>query len=451
MHAAKASPAFPARFVWGAAAAAAQIEGAARVDGKGESVWDRYARKHGNILHGDTPAVACDHYHRYAEDFALMRRLGLKHYRLSISWPRIFPAGDGAVNQRGLDYYQALIDSLLAHGLTPWVTMFHWDLPQALEDRGGWRSRVVPEAFATYADTIVRAYGDRVKNWITLNEIRCFTSMAYGATGKAPGVIEPPAVVNQTIHHALLAHGHAVRAVREHGGRGARCGLTDNCDVFIPVTESAADVAAAQACFVRANLAILDPIYRGGYAPAYLRQCGSARPRVARGDFALISQPADFLGLNIYSAQFARRGAGGRPEKIPTPPHYPRADSEWLKHTPRALYWGPRFAAEVYGEKNIYITENGCGYDDDTVTRGECHDLHRVEFLRSYLRELVRAIRDGVPVRGYFLWSILDNFEWTDGYARRFGLVHVDFKTQRRTPKLSARWYRDVMAANRVL
>lgn len=443
-----ASLKFPRGFVWGSATAAPQIEGAAFLAGKGESVWDRYARRPGTILNGDTLDVACDHYHRYRRDFALMRQLGLKHYRLSVAWPRIFPDGDGPVNRRGLDFYRRLLDALLAEGITPWVTLFHWDLPQALEDRGGWRALVVPEAFARYADTVVSALGDRVKNWITLNEIRCFTSMAYGATGKAPGVVEPPAVVNQTIHHALVCHGHAVRAVREFGGKGARCGLTDNCETIVPVTESPADIAAARAQFVTSNLAILDPIYRGAYADAYLRACGRDRPKVARGDLALIGAPMDFLGLNIYSGAFVRAGRRGRPEVVAHSPSYPRTDSDWLCLAPRALYWGPKFAAEVYGEKSIYITENGCGYDDDTVRNGECLDLHRIEYLRSYLTELHRAIRDGGPVRGYFVWSFLDNFEWTDGYTRRFGLVHVDFKTQKRTPKLSAHWYSRLIRAN---
>lgn len=443
-------PKFPRGFVWGVATAAPQIEGAAFADGKGESVWDRYARRPGAILHGDNLDVACDHYRRYAADFALMRQLGYQHYRLSIAWPRLFPNGDGALHPRGLAFYQRVVDALLAHGITPWVTLFHWDLPQALEDRGGWRARVVPEAFARYADTVVAALGDRVKNWITLNEIRCFTTMAYGETGKAPGVVEPAAVVNQTVHHALVCHGHAVRAVREHGGRGARCGLTDNCETIIPVSETPADIAAARAHFVARNLAILDPIYRGAYADAYLRACGRDRPRVAPGDFELIAAPTDFLGLNIYSGSFVRAGRRGRPEVVPPSPSYPRADSDWLHLAPRALYWGTKLAAEVYGEKNIYITETGCGYDDDTVARGECLDLHRVEYLRSYLTELHRAIRDGAPVKGCFVWSFLDNFEWTDGYTRRFGLVHVDFKTQRRTPKLSARWYADVARTNRL-
>ena len=442
---------FPRNFVWGVSAAAPQIEGASRLDGKGESVWDRYARRKGAILHGDRLDPACDHYHRFREDFALMRDLGIRNYRMSIAWPRVYPAGDGPVNRRGLDFYDRLIDAMQEHGITPWVTMFHWDLPQALEDRGGWRSRVVPEAFATYADTIVGALGDRVKNWITLNEIACFTSQAYGGTGKAPGVKESRKVVNQTIHHALLCHGHAVRAVRELGGRGARCGLSDNCETVIPVTESAEDVAACRAWFAESNLAILDPIYRGRYSEAYLRRCGAARPRVEAGDFALISQPTDFLGLNIYAGMFVRQGADGRPELLHPSASYPRTDSPWLHLAPRALYWAPRLVSEAYGIKDVYVTENGCGYDDDIVKGGECVDLHRIEYLRSYLKELQRSIADGTPVRGYFVWCFLDNFEWTDGYTRRFGIVHNNFRTQRRTPKLSARWYQGVIAANRVL
>lgn len=442
---------FPAKFVWGVAAAAPQIEGAIRADGKGESVWDRFALQPGRIHNGDSLEPACDHYHRYPQDFALMRRLSIKHYRLSISWPRIYPSGDGALNQKGLDFYHRVFDSMAANGITPWVTMFHWDLPQALEDHGGWRSRKTVEAFARYADTIVKAYGDQVKNWITLNEIICFTTLAYGGTGKAPGVNEGPRIVNQTKHHALLCHGHGVRAVREHGGRGARVGLTDNCAVTVPVTDTLGDIAAARAQFAESNQSVLEPIYRGKYSTRYLRSCGADRPKVQRGDFDLIALPADFLGLNIYSGAFVRRGPRGRPEQLPLPKNYPRTDSTWLNLLPQALYWGPRFAHDVYGAKLIYITENGCGYDDDLVVNGEVLDLHRRDYLRNYLRELHQAVADGIPVRGYFLWSFMDNFEWQDGYARRFGIVHVDYKTQRRTPKLSARWYASIIKHGRLV
>jgi len=442
---------FPKDFIWGVAAAAPQIEGAAFADGKGESIWDRFALKPGKIKNGNTPGVACDHYHRYREDFALMRGLGIKHYRLSIAWPRIYPLGDGTLNQAGLDFYRRLLDTLAEHGITPWVTMYHWDLPEALERRGGWRTRAVVEAFARYADTIVSAFGDQVKNWITTNEIPCFTDRAYGGGNKAPGLNEGATVVNQARHHALVCHGHGVRAVREHGGRGARVGFAENPEPTIPDSESAADVAAARAVFFTDNSRVLEPILCGRYSTRYLRSAGVARPKVRRGDFALIAQPVDFVGLNIYSGAIVRAGRGGRPERLPFPANYPRADSPWLYRTPAALYWGPRFVADIYGVKSIIITENGCGYDDEPVRRGQCLDLHRRDFLRSYLKELHRAIAGSVPVHGYLIWSFMDNFEWQDGYARRFGLCHVNFKTQKRTPKLSAHWYAEVMRRNRLL
>jgi beta-glucosidase len=258
-------------------------------------------------------------------------------------------------------------------------------------------------------------------------------------------------VVNQTFHHALLCHGHGVRAVRAHGGKGAEVGLTDNCDTCIPVTETEADIAAANAWFVDNNLQILDPISRGSYSDAYLKREGADAPKVAEGDFDLISLPTDFLGLNIYSAVFVRAKAGARYELVAFPAHYPRADSRWLRITPQAIYWGLRFAHGNYGARAIYITENGCGYDDEPVVNGEVFDLHRRDFIRSYLRELLRAIADGVPAKGYFLWSFMDNYEWEDGYERRFGIVHVDFATLKRTPKLSARYYSEVARTNRIL
>lgn len=445
------TPSFPANFVWGVAAAAPQVEGAAFTDGKGESIWDRYARVPGKVARGDTLDVACDHYHRFDEDFALMARLGVKHYRLSIAWPRIFPQGDGPVNPAGVDFYHRLFASMTEHGITPWVTMFHWDLPQALEDRGGWRSPVTVGAFARYADTIVQAFAGRVKNWITLNEIRCFTWQAYGHGSKAPGARVDEATMNQIMHHALLAHGHGVRAVREYGGAGARVGLTDNSDVCIPLTETPADVAAACEWYRSHNLHLLGAIVAGGYGEEYLQRCGTAAPVVGGSDFALIGAPTDFLGLNLYTGPFVRAGADGKPKEVTLPVGYPKADSPWLHLAPQVMYWGTRLAHETYGVTDIYVTENGCGYNVEPVEHGEVHDLHRREYLRSHLRELQRAIQDGAPVRGYFLWSFLDNFEWEDGYERRFGIVHVDFATQVRTPKISAQYYATVMRENRVV
>lgn len=447
-----ASLKFPAGFIWGLATAAAQIEGAATEDGKGESIWDRFAATPGLVRNGDTPTVACDHYHRFDEDFRLMKSLGVEHYRLSIAWPRILPNGTGEVNAKGIDFYHRLFDSLEKHGITPWVTMFHWDLPQALEtEYGGWRDRRVVDAFAAYADTIVKEFGGRVKHWITLNEILCFTRLGYGLGKKAPGLRLPEKEVLKTYHHALLCHGHGVRAVREHGGAGAIVGLTDNCGISVPFTETPEDIAAARAEFERDNWLTIDAAYRGRYNEERLREAGPDAPEVAAGDFDLISLPTDFLGLNIYTGKFVRAGADGSPEVLPFPENYPTTDTTWLKILPQVMYWGPRFVTELYGVKEIYITESGCGYNDQVAPDGEVYDLHRRDLVYNYLGELLRGINDGVPVKGYFLWSLIDNFEWEDGYDMRFGIAHCDFETQKRTPKFSAKWYSKVAAENRLV
>jgi len=444
---------FPSNFVWGAATAAAQIEGAAFKDGKGPSIWDTFARKPGAVANGDTLDVACDHYHRFDEDFALMSALGISHYRLSIAWPRIYPTGRGKVNAGGLHFYHRLFDSLEKHGITPWVTMFHWDLPQALEDEGGWRNRSVVDAFSTYADTLVKAFGDRVKNWITLNEIFCFTKLGYGVGSKAPGLKESDAVVNQTYHHALLCHGHGVRAVREHGGARARVGLTDNATIPVPVDLRPENVAAAQAAFVEENIRVLDPLFNGRYAKSYLKSAGAAAPKVAKDDFKLISQKTDFLGLNIYTGYFARAAKTKKAvfERIAFPSSYPRSDCTWLYLLPQVMYWAPRFITQLYGKIPLYITEHGAGYNEDAVPGVEFNDLHRRECVRNYLQQLRASMKDGANVKGYFLWSFMDNYEWEDGYERRFGIVHNDFTTQRRTPKLSARWYSEVIRRNALI
>ncbi len=443
-----AARSFPKNFCWGAASASAQVEGAAEEDGKGLSIWDVFARRPGAIKNGDTPAVACDHYHRWREDIELMAQLGVKHYRLSLAWPRIMPDGVGTLNRRGLDFYSRFFDALLAKGITPWVTMFHWDLPQALEDKGGWPTRQVVDAFADYADTVVKAYGDRVKNWITLNEIAVFLDSGYSLGRHAPGRKEDFATVHQAFHHAVLCHGHGVRAVRQYGGAGARVGLTDNSRAVTPITETPADIAAAREVFLRQNCRILEPVFTGAYGSVYQQQMKGWLPKIAPGDMELISAPTDFLGMNIYTGEFARAGADGKPESVPVPPHYPVADSPWLRWNARALYWGPRHAVEQFGAKDIVITENGAGYDEAPPVDGRVNDLHRLEYIRACLSELARSIRDGVPVSGYFAWSLMDNFEWAEGYERRFGLVYNDFKTQQRTSKASALWYREVMNAN---
>ncbi len=442
---------FPARFIWGAATAAPQIEGAVAAGGRGESIWDRFATQPGKVARGDTPALACDHFHQYRKDFALMRRLGIRHHRLSVAWPRLFPAGTGAVNQRGVDFYNRLVDTMLANDITPWVTMYHWDLPQALEDAGGWRARSTVDAFADYADALVKALGDRVKRWITVNEIPCFIGMGYQSGEHAPGAHESRRVVAQAYHHALLAHGHAVRAVREFGGRGARVGLTHNPEIAIPVIESARDIAAAQQWTERRNWHLLAPVFRGQYPAGYWRELGPDQPAIEPGDLALISQPTDFLGLNVYTGTLVRATANGRPEVVPLPKGYPMADLPWLNIVPQAIYWALRHLHGLYDIRSFIITENGVGYEEEPDLKGRILDLHRREYLRNYLLAVHRATAERLPVHGYFVWSFIDNFEWAYGYAKRFGIVYNDYATQRRTPKLSAVWYSAVIRENCVL
>ncbi len=442
---------FPDGFAWGVAAASAQIEGAAGEGGKGESIWDRFAASPGHVRNGDTPAVACDHYHRSEADADLIRDLGVEHYRLSVAWPRVIPDGSGAINPVGLDFYDRLIDALLARGITPWVTLFHWDLPQALEDQGGWTARGTVDAFRGYAEAVVGRLGDRVGRWFTVNEIPCFIGNGYGNGSFAPGRREPARVLNQAYHHAILAHGHAVAVVRERGRAGSVVGLVQNHLPAppIPIAETEADIAAARLDYERTNGPLMGPVFRGEYPARFLE--GADAPVVQPGDLDLIARPTDFLGLNLYSGDFVRAGGDGRPERLPFPRQYPRGDLPWINATPEVMYWGIRLAAEVFGVKTFYMTENGAAFDDSVTPGGEILDLDRREYLRNHLISVHRALSEGFDVRGYFLWSLLDNFEWAEGYAKRFGIVRVDYPTQRRTPKLSARWYSQVVRENRLV
>jgi beta-glucosidase len=447
----KVSYRFPPNFVWGVAAAAAQIEGGATAGGKGESIWDRFAATPGKVERGDTPAIACDHYHRFKQDFALMRRLGVKNYRLSLAWTRLYPDGGSQVNSRGIDFYRRLFEAMEHNGITPWVTFYHWDLPQALQDNGGWCNRATVDAFARYCDTAVKAFSESVRHWITLNEIPTFIGRGYGDGYHAPGVSASPAELYQAFHHTLLAHGQAVRAVREFGARDAKVGLTQDLSVPVPVTETDRDIAAAQAELAQRNEHLLAPVYQGGYPTAYLRRVGKDAPTVGRGDLALISQRTDFLGLNIYSGVFVRAGRGTRREILPFPASFPSAPLPWLKVMPQSIYWALRLCHELYRPGPLYITENGVGYRDPDTATAEIIDLDRREYVRNYLLNVHRAVDERIPCRGYFLWSFLDNFEWASGYHERFGLVHVDYRTLKRTPKLSAKWYQAVMRENRIV
>ena len=461
---AKSSPndfSFPPDFYWGAATAAYQIEGAANEDGRKPSVWDTFCRIPGRVKNGDTGDVACDHYHRFEDDVKLMAELGIKHYRFGISWPRIIPDGRGAVNEKGVDFYRRLTDTLLQHGITPHATLLHRDSPQALEDRyGSWRSREMAKDFAEYCSQTVKRLGDRITDWMTINEIYCFTYMGYGV-GKvpqhAPGtVVKARKEVLQTVHHALLAHGLGCQAIRAATPKPARVSLVVNFESYIPVIETPANIEAAKKAFVSEehNGTVLVPALTGAYNAQALEALGADAPDIQAGDMKTIGQPLDSLGYNIYTGSYVRAAANARGyEILPLPREYPQMHMPWLNFVPESIYWGVRMVSEALGKKNlpILITENGCATDDTVTAKGEVLDLSRVMYLRSYLRNAHRAISEGYPLKVYFHWSLMDNFEWSWGYTRRFGITHVDYATQRRTPKQSFRWYQQVIKENRLL
>ena len=450
----KKSAGFSDSFVWGVASAAYQIEGAATADGKGPSVWDMFCRKPGTIWGGQNGDVACDHYHRYATDVTLMGELGIRAYRFSLSWPRILPDGVGTPNPQGLDYYDRLVDALLAAGVTPWVTLFHWDYPLALYHQGGWLNPNSPEWFAEYTRVVVERLSDRVKHWMTLNEPQCFIGLGMQTGYHAPGDRLCLDEVLQAAHHTLLAHGRAVQTIRAEAKQKPTIGFAPVGLTCMPATESPADIDAARRamftvqksdCF--SNTWWMDPVFLGHYPEDGLALFGAAAPRVRAGDMATIAQPLDFFGANIYNGRIMRAGSAGVPEEVPAPAGYPKTTQDFWPVRPTSLYWGPRFFHERYGLP-IVITENGHQNADVIHLDGKVHDPQRIDFLHRYLRELKRAAIDGVPVEGYFQWCFTDNFEWAAGDAIRVGLVYTDYPTQQRIPKDSAYWYRDVIRNN---
>lgn len=441
---------FPDQFRWGAAAASYQIEGAVADDGKGPSVWDGFCRRPGAIWHGHTGDVACDHYHRYEGDVELMRSIGLQAYRLSVCWPRVLPAGIGALNRRGLDFYDRLVDRLLAAGIEPWVTLFHWDFPQALYERGGWLNRDAAEWFAEYATVVVQRLSDRVRNWLTLNEPQVFIGMGHRDGTHAPGVRLTRGELLLATHHALLAHGRGVQAVRAASRQPCAVGYAPVGQVMIPDSESLPDLELARRLMFSmqepslwCNTWWMDPVFRGQYPADGWALFGRDVPAVRPGDLELIAQPLDFFGVNSYMGYLAstRQRAEGADDGWPA--GHPRTAFDWPV-TPEILYFGPRFFHERY-QLPIVITENGVSGRDWVALDGAVHDPHRIDYVARHLRQLHRAVQEGVPVRGYFYWSILDNFEWAAGYKERFGLIHVDYRTQERRLKDSAVWYRRVI------
>jgi beta-glucosidase len=452
---------FPQDFWWGVATAAYQVEGAVSEDGRKPSVWDTFSHTPGRVREGHTGDIACDHYHRFEEDVNLMAELGIKHYRFSISWPRILPDGRGAVNEKGVDFYRRLADTLLKHGITPHATLFHWDSPQALEDLyGTWRSRDMAKDFGDYCTQVVSRLGDRITDWMTLNEIYCFTYMGYGVgevPPHAPGtVVKTRQEVLQTVHHALLAHGLGCQAIRAATPKPAKIALVVNYDSYIPVIETPEHIAAVKRAFLTEehNGTVLVPALTGQYNAQAIEALGPSAPVIQAGDMKIIGQPLDILGYNIYTGNYVRAADNARGyEVLSLPREYPKLDMPWLNFVPESLYWGVRMISDALGKKDlpIVITENGCATEDGVTSGGEVLDLSRIMYQRSYLRNAHRAVAEGYPLKGYFHWSLLDNFEWSWGYTRRFGITRVDFKTQQRTPKQSFRWYQQTIGENRVL
>jgi beta-glucosidase len=449
------SPAtFPPDFLWGAATSSYQIEGAVNEDGRGPSIWDRFVHLKGKIVDQSTADVANDHYHRYKEDVRLLKDLGAKAYRFSIAWPRVFPEGTGAPNPKGLDFYHRLIDELLANGIQPYATLYHWDLPQALQDRyGGWRSRDTAKAFADYAGYVTERISDRVKHIFTINECARMVQAGFGSGIDAPGLTLPQNEINQVRHHVALGHGLAVQAIRAHARIGTKVGPAENIEICIPAIETPANIRAAEIATRELNAGYLTAILEGKYTDGFLKYAGANAPKFTAEDLAIISSPIDFVGINVYMPnQYVVAGENGNDfALLPFAATYPHMDSSWLRIGPEAMYWAPRHVAKLWNVKSIYITENGTSAADQMSPDGKVYDVDRIMYLRNYLTQLLRATSEGIPVQGYFLWSLMDNFEWADGYEKRFGLYRVDFQTQRRTPKLSASYYREVIRHNAVM
>lgn len=455
--------AFREDFVWGAATAAYQIEGGHDADGRRPSVWDQLCDWPGKVFQGHTGKTGPDHYHRLEEDLDLMAQMGLKAYRFSVCWPRVIPEGTGAVNEKGLDFYDRLIDGLLARGIQPWLTLFHWDYPLALYHRGGWLNADAPAWFAEYAGVLARRFGDRVQHWMTLNEPQIFIGLGHQMGIHAPGLQYPAPDVARMSHLVLLSHGKAVQALRGYCERPATIGwapainptsvdpaYVDDVNVVAAANDSLFDCTTEGNYALQASL-WCDPVFLGRYPSPFVDAFADALPKGWENDLGTIASPIDFCGMNIYSAwRFATRNTSGDIVTIEQEQFgegYPRTLFDWPV-TPSALYWGPKFFHERY-RVPIVITENGLSSHDWIALDGQVHDPQRIDFVTRYLRELKCAAAGGTDIRGYFLWSLMDNFEWAEGYRHRFGLIHVDYLNgQKRTIKDSGHWYRDVIANN---
>jgi beta-glucosidase len=446
---------FPDSFMWGVATAAYQIEGAVNEDGRGPSIWDTFSHSPGKTHHGETGDVACDHYHRWREDIRLMQDLGLQTYRFSVAWPRVLPHGTGEVNGRGLDFYDRLVDALLAANIIPFVTLYHWDLPQALQDRGGWANREMVDAFVTYADAVGRRLGDRVTHWITHNEPFVVAFVGHYQGRHAPGIQDLKTAL-QVAHHLLVSHGLTVPVLRSTSA-DAQVGITVDLGPIHPATSTPEDQAAARRYDGYWNRWFLDPLFGRGYPADMVEWYGDLMPSIATDDLQVSAVPIDFLGINYYRPAWAHTV----PREVDRLGYRALSAAELaaLGHEVTEMGWPvvPEGLIELltwihrdYAPKGIYITENGAAYDD-RVVNGAVHDPRRVAYLHGHFNAARQAIAEGVPLRGYFVWSLMDNFEWALGYSKRFGIVYVDYATQTRIPKTSADWYKHVIEANAVV
>lgn len=446
---------FAKDFVWGAATSSYQIEGTGRDSGKGQNIWDVFTKEPGRVYEGHTGDIACDHYHRFREDVAYMKELGLKGYRSSIDWSRVLPEGTGKVNEKGIDFYNALIDELLEQGIEPYITLYHWELPYEIYKRGGWMNPEIVEWFGQYARLVAERFSDRVKYFFTLNEPQCFVGLGFLQGCHAPGVKAPLRDTFEMAHNALKAHGRAVQMLRAYGKQNVQIGYAPTSGMCYPEKETPKDIEAAR----KALFALpddlsnwtwnvswwSDPVILGKYPEEGMKKYEKYLPVITDEDMKLISQPIDFYGQNIYNGRCIRMGTDGRPEEVRRPAGFPKTATNWPV-TPEALYWGPKFLYERY-RKPIYITENGMACHDTVSQDGKVHDPNRIDFLARYLKNLKRAAEE-IDIRGYFQWSLMDNFEWDKGYAERFGIIYVDFETQERIWKDSAYWYRDLIRRN---
>lgn len=446
--------AFPPNFTWGAATSSYQIEGAVNVDGRKPSIWDTFSATPGKTFNGDTGAIACDHYNRYKEDVALMKEIGLKAYRFSIAWPRVLPDGRGSVNKVGLDFYSRLVDELLEAGITPWATLYHWDMPHQIYLEGGWLNRSTGDAFAEYSRVMAECLGDRVTDWMTFNEPQCFLGLGYEAGVHAPGLKSSRFELMTGLHNHLVAHGKSVDALRSVGGSRFNIGYVPTTQAMIPFNETPQEVEATRKAFFSYTpqssgmwtiSAYTDPVFLSQYPSDVLHAIEQFLPAGWEKDMASIGGKTDFCGINLYSGYRVKKNDTGV-EHVPFPSGRPQTAMKWYVE-PETLRWPPRFLSERYG-KPVVICENGLSSLDWKHLDGKIHDSTRIDFTNRYLLELEKAIADGAQIAGYFHWSLMDNFEWGEGFRERFGLIHVDFATLERTIKDSGYWYKKVMETN---